>query len=334
MENKRQINYLMNFVKGAACICIVFMHCEFPGRFGVLVQCVSRFCVPFFFMVSGYFCYKESGTVDYVKKIKHIGMITLGSSVLYLLITFIWNGGGILPPAPSIKALGSWILFNQPYYIAGQLWFLYALLYDYIIFAIIDKLHWQKLVNVIIPVGIAAYILLAQGAHLMGKSIPNMIYRNFLIEGLPLFCLGYRLRLHRNKINVSNQWLITGFVVFTVLCPVERLLMGRDFGVNIVSFGQVITLFVLCINNPSWGEKRYLTKFGALYSLYIYVFHPAVWHLLEKAYALVHLDDNPVAVYAMPLLCLFGAALVSIGYVKMKQLLTRVKNKKVNGTAV
>lgn len=37
---------------------VVFMHCEFPGILGTAVQAVSRFCVPFFFMVSGYFCFK------------------------------------------------------------------------------------------------------------------------------------------------------------------------------------------------------------------------------------------------------------------------------------
>ena len=324
---KKSINYCMNFVKGIACIGVVFMHCEFPGRFGVLVQCGMRFCVPFFFMVSGYFCYKENGTVDYAKKLKHIGLITLGASVFYLLIAFLWSGGGLLPPVPSIGAIGKWVLFNVPYYIAGQMWFLFALLYDYIIFAVIEKLRWQKLVNIIIPVGIIVYILLAQGAHLIGKNVPNMIYRNFLIEGLPLFSFGYWLHRHQEKIQIPNKWLLAGIVVFTLLCPLERLLMGRDFGVNIVTFGQVTALFIFCIKNPSFGEKRFLTKFGAIYSLYIYVFHPAVWHLLEKAYSHWHMADNPVAAYAMPILCFFGAALLSVLYVRIKQVPAAIRGR-------
>ena len=31
-------NHCMDAVKGLACIAIVFMHCEFPGRLGTLVQ--------------------------------------------------------------------------------------------------------------------------------------------------------------------------------------------------------------------------------------------------------------------------------------------------------
>lgn len=46
--SKREYNYCFDFIKGIACICVVFMHCEFPGVLGTAIQCVSRFCVPFF----------------------------------------------------------------------------------------------------------------------------------------------------------------------------------------------------------------------------------------------------------------------------------------------
>lgn len=55
----KQYNYCLDFIKGIACICVVFMHCEFPGIMGIAVQAISRFCVPLFFMVSGYFCYQS-----------------------------------------------------------------------------------------------------------------------------------------------------------------------------------------------------------------------------------------------------------------------------------
>jgi hypothetical protein len=54
----KQYNYCLDCLKGIACIFVVFMHCEFPGMLGTAVQAISRFCVPFFFMVSGYFCFR------------------------------------------------------------------------------------------------------------------------------------------------------------------------------------------------------------------------------------------------------------------------------------
>lgn len=56
---KKQYNYCMDFLKGIACILVVFIHVKFPGDFGQAVQAIARFAVPFFFMVSGYYCYRS-----------------------------------------------------------------------------------------------------------------------------------------------------------------------------------------------------------------------------------------------------------------------------------
>lgn len=58
LKEQKQYNYCLDFLKGIACMFVVFMHCEFPGITGIAVQAISRFCVPFFFMVSGYFCFR------------------------------------------------------------------------------------------------------------------------------------------------------------------------------------------------------------------------------------------------------------------------------------
>ena len=76
----KQYNYCLDFVKGLACIFVVFMHCEFPGLLGTAVQAISRFCVPLFFMVSGYFCFKpelvtnvyRGDLLNINKKVKHV----------------------------------------------------------------------------------------------------------------------------------------------------------------------------------------------------------------------------------------------------------------------
>lgn len=323
MRDIKTRNYCLDFVKGIACICVVFMHCEFPGKCGIFVQCISRFCVPFFFMVSGYFCYRENAVTDYSKKIKHIFLITLGATILYGFIA--WLFGWIHPTA---RQIGYWLIFNQPVVIAGQMWFLFALLYDYILFAVIEKLGWQKLSKISIPVGIIVYIALAQGARLLGVTIPNMIYRNFLIEGFPLFSLGYWLHRDGKRIHISNKVLRIVIVVTTLLCPFERFLMRRDFGVNIVTFPQVISIFLYCINNPEKGKNSLIMMLGLKYSLYVYVFHPAVWHSLERIYEAAHISDNIFAMYMMPILCVTITILLSIVFVNGRKFIF-VKEKKV-----
>lgn len=95
----QQYNFCLDFIKGIACIFVVFMHCEFPGLMGTAVQAISRFCVPFFFMVSGYFCFhpltqKFNSAPEYAelgskwqivrKKVIHIAKITFYASLFYL----------------------------------------------------------------------------------------------------------------------------------------------------------------------------------------------------------------------------------------------------------
>ena len=180
---RRQYNSCFDFIKGIACICVVFMHCEFPGIFGTVVQAVSRFCVPFFFMISGYYSYyglNEDKQYNAYRKITHIAKITIFASLFYLCVTvffcMIWGKILSLPPRPEIV---NWLIFNRPVLISGHLWFLFALLYDYILFSLVHRLKLETLATYMIPILIIAYIVLAQGTHLAGIKIPNMMYRNF-----------------------------------------------------------------------------------------------------------------------------------------------------------
>ena len=58
----RQHNHCFDFLKGIARVCVVFMHCEFPGVLGTVIQTISRFSVPFFFMLSSTFLCFFAGT--------------------------------------------------------------------------------------------------------------------------------------------------------------------------------------------------------------------------------------------------------------------------------
>lgn len=308
----------MDAVKGLACIAIVFMHCEFPGRLGTLVQCLARFGVPFFFMVSGYFCHSPKGRPDYGKKIRHVLEIVLWTTLFYVLVTPLyapWEGW------PDFKALRNWVLFNKTFYIAGQMWFLFALLYDYALFAIFDRKALRWVPWVAVPAGIAVYIAMAQGAHLAGIKIPNMWYRNFLIEGFSLFSLGYLLRTNAGRLRVSNRLLWIVLAVSTLLCPVERALLGRDFGVNIVTFPQVTALFLLCVRNPAWGEGSRPAILGLKYSMLVYVLHPAVWHLLDRFYAAAGIAGNTAVAYLRPLLCAAGAVCAAVAFTAVRDAL-------------
>lgn len=205
------------------------------------------------------------------------------------------------------------------------MWFLFALLYDYLCFAIIEKSNTTKYTCYLIPVLCVAYIILAQGMHLVGVFVPNMYYRNWLIEGLLFFSIGYWIHRSWNNVKLSNLTLIAGIVISTIFCVVERILLGRDFGVNISTFPQVVFIFLFCLKNSDYGKSFALMKLGRDYSLFVYVFHPAIWNSLKLIYSYVHLNNNVIAQYLLPILVVVLSILWSV---VCYQIISRIKERR------
>ncbi|MBP5796681.1 MAG: acyltransferase [Bacteroidales bacterium] len=319
-ENK-QYNYCLDFIKGVACICIVLMHCEFPGNLGVIVQTMSRFSVPFFFMVSGYFAMKVSR-----KKILHIAKITLWASLFYLAFALVQH---LIWHDMSFKVSKSqaliWLLFNQPVIIAGPLWFCFALLYDYILVSILDHFRFQKYENVAGIIMLVLFFFMGQGIHLIGGGIPvpdfvqgdfggniphmeggrvpvpNFIYRNFLFEGYAFFMLGRIIQKNKDRIKISNLALLAIIIVSTLLCFAERHWIGREFGVNLFTLPQLLALFIYGINNPTRHQGA-VQRLGRDCSMLVYILHPFVWYSLRRVYKAMDVADNLTALYLMPII--------------------------------
>ena len=225
----------------------------------------------------------------------------------------------------TIGRICAFLLFNLPPIIAGQYWFLFALLYVYLLYAIIERFGLQKYAYPFAGFLFLVYIIMAQGMHLAGISIPNMYYRNFLVEGFPFFMLGHWIHKNQSTLRISNHTLVLTIITTTLLCLLERYLLGRDFGVNIITIPQVFCLFLYAVNNPK-QHKGVIQEVGKRYSLYIYILHPFVWHVLEYIYEHYHLQNNTPALYAMPILVLSMSLLLShFVYMGNAKLLTQRK---------
>lgn len=314
-------NYCLDFLKGIACIFVVFMHCEFPGLTGIGVQAISRFCVPFFFMVSGYYCFQPfkdgekllaDNKLRIKKKTMHIGKITLYASLFYLAFVLIQqliihNQDLSL----TIKELIYWIIFNEPKVVAHQYWFLFALLYAYAFYGVLEHFNLRRFEYILAAILFLVYFFLAQGMHIAGFHISNCFYRNWLVEAFPFFMVGHWIHENQEKINTTNRVLLIVIAIFTLTCLLERYLLGRDFGVNICTIPQVFALFVYGVKNPSRHEGL-LQRLGRDCSMLVYVFHPAVWHTMDGVYYNRGLSDNLFALYMKPLLVLGFSILLAM----------------------
>ena len=123
--------------------------------------------------------------------------------------------------------------------------------------------------------------------------------------------LGHWIHENQERIDISNKTLITIIVVTTLLCWVERFVMGRDFGVNIVTIPQVFALFVYGVKNSSRHEGV-MQRLGRDCSMLVYIFHPAVWHSMDGVYKMIGISDNLPALFIKPILVLAISILMAL----------------------
>ena len=314
-------------MKGIACLFVVWMHCEFPGRMGIIVQAISRFCVPFFFMVSGYYSGDMSKRVmgegrELIpnKKVLHILKITMWATLFYfiwaVICNLIWQDKSL---SISMTEAAIWIVFNEPVIIGGHLWFLFALLYDYILVSLFDGTRIHKRQYIYGAISLALLFLLGQGFHLLdiqvpvpefirchlsGGSrfahVPNFVYRNWLIEGLAFFMLGRWIKENKDKVKISNTVLMIVVVLSSLLCLVERQIMGRDFGVNICTLPQVFALFLYAVKNRN-RHAGLMQRVGKDCSMLVYILHVFIWDVIAKVYVILGISNNSLAKFLLPI---------------------------------
>ena len=295
-----------------------------------------------FFMVSGYFAMnlsesaKANNSWIINKKVLHIAKITLWASLFYIIFAI---GQWLIWHDVSLKVSKSqmliWLFFNEPVIIAGQLWFLFALLYDYFFITILDRFKLQKFEYVAGIVVLAIFFFLGQGVHLIGGGIPvpdfvirdfggiiphmvnnkvpipNFLYRNYLFEGFAFFMLGRLIRKYKDKLKINNTILWVIIIVSTLLCLVERQLLGRDFGVNLCTLPQVVALFIYGICN-SERHKGVIQRLGKNCSMLVYILHPFVWHSMERVYKGIGIAKNEVALYFLPVIVVLFSIVLSL----------------------
>lgn len=314
---KKQYNYCMDFLKGIACIFVVFIHVKFPGDFGQAVQAIARFAVPFFFMVSGYYCYRkdyQGVMVGGGKKIWHIVKITFFAYLFYIVVALIDNHflGGTKQFDFSFTRIINAAIYSVPNNVPQQLWFLIALLEVYIIYLFIDVFHARKVAYYLAAITIAILLILSQLSRFLGYEFGPGYYRNAWIEGFSFFTLGYFLHEKQGKITINNVVLIIIIVISAILSVVERFGFERVSAVHLSTYPLVVGLFVYAIKNPE-QHKGVVQRIGKKYSMYVYILHMFWWHWFDRWAEAFSLEENMLVMWLRPLIVLGLALLMSMG---------------------
>ena len=140
-------NCFLNFLKGCGCIGVVFIHVPFHGLAGKIVDQISSFAVPIFFMISGYFAYSTTGDASQkiIRRTKRICKVFFGAIALYTAY--------ILCICIKQQCVGQWlsefldwkqwikilVMGDLDLFCGFHLWFLHAQIIAYIILLFIEK---------------------------------------------------------------------------------------------------------------------------------------------------------------------------------------------------
>ena len=284
---KKNINHCLDWLKGIACIGVVFGHALFPGTFGHMVYTFAKAMVPIFFLISGYFSYcsdvlriKERTPKKIVHALK-LYLYALGIYFVWIWIKVLLNEKTVnqLLRGFSINNMVKFFTLNDVSMFDGShLWFLGALLYCYIILYL---LACTKKVNWIFPV-----ILLTFIARLYAVNMSSWhMSQNFLLAGVPYFFTGFFFKkIELEKKDISKLLLSAGILFGVILGECGFFYYGfTKSPLNIYEIGIIImgiSMFILALKVPNFGENTKTEILGFRYSLYVYIEHFIVLELL------------------------------------------------------
>lgn len=289
-------NTVIEGCKLLASLFVVFLHVPFPGNFGKYIDILSRFAVPFFFLVTGYYNYNAS-VRKISRRLLHIARLTLYACLFYIgwySLLFLCYGDSVLSYLSSVFTMPkilNWLILNMNPF-SDHLWYLSALLYCYIFFWIYTALFHKKAGYV--PLYILGFCLLCCTLLLDGPVssfvmyIPHYIYRNVWFMGSSGFILG--IFLHDISAKYPRMLQIPSFwhMLLILSGGILALLQRKAIGASEISVGSIIAacgLLLYGLNNTAVSFRSPCLQNFAIhtgrYSTTIYIIHLAVLNLYQ-----------------------------------------------------
>lgn len=285
MSNTR--NTSLDLLKGIAALFVIWIHEQFPGVTGQLINRIGAFAVPVFFMVSGYFS-RSASREKLEKSIRHILTLIVIAYGLNLLRIVIFDGGtaavDALLDAFAPRTLLLWVVLNiTP--ISGVAWFLFALLYCYILHWLFHAWMKDRRVFLLIPVCIAAGLAVR-------LLLPSVGTNNAWFCGIPCYLVGRWFR--ENRVSTASLGLAAVLGLGALVLSVFALpVLAYP-----AAFAMAAGFFGLCIRFPH-APRCLLSRIGSTYSFFVYIGHALMIHVFN---AILPVGDSMLLAWVRPVL--------------------------------
>jgi surface polysaccharide O-acyltransferase-like enzyme len=269
-----QRNNTVDIFRLIASFCIVALHIHFeniyPNLYGV-ISLLSRWGVPFFFLIGGYFFQKsleKQGFLAFRKTFVRIFIIYVIVSIIYLPLTNFTFG---------LKSV-----FTGDYF---HLWFLPSMLLGLCVLFLFNKFRLNNnlfvativLFSLLVLIG-EPYSFLTKFRHLPIRSLMSI---PFMLIGGYFFRVGSRIT--KFTLGISISLIVLGAILTLLEASVITSLTDRPFysyEILIGSFLMSIGIFTLSFSIKSRDET--MGGLGRKLSLFIYLYHPLVLFLYHQ----------------------------------------------------
>lgn len=266
---------MLDFIKGIACICVVFIHVTFPNMFGLVVKNICGYAVPVFFMIAGYYVGGQKQVIK--RRLYKILRILMLAYIIFFCIECIVqlkNNNIVLwlHSIISIKVLVKFFVFCTIDF-AIPLWYLIAQSETYIFWYLIVKFKLEQKMLKVMPLLFVFQIILRITCETINCSWFWKI--NFVTGSLTWFLLGYyiyNIEVEKIKKIENRVLLFAGVIGMCITCiPIIFSLKVNFSSVGYIPYATAIFLFA--IKNDGYSISQTIEYLGGKLSLWVYIFH-------------------------------------------------------------
>lgn len=296
MESKKSRLLGLDALRFIAALLVICQHIQtYCGD--AFVRPISRIAVFLFFLISGYFLYDERAELirnKSLKSVKKLCSIYLWAILLY----------GIEALYEAIKSgsfdvfhIGPWKLFvffascSSPFFPYGyHLWFLIALAESLLIIAILAyKCNPYTYKNI----GVICFLCVLFGITITHKFV-FVPFNMTLFIALPTIIMGGVIRKTGMQV---KSWLAIGLMISCSLISIYESYFWQDiYGYSTILLSVLV--FLQFIKLSGGKVINMMAKYGARYSLGIYIIHPL---LIDFCMKIVNIEEwsiimNPICI--------------------------------------
>jgi len=308
----KERNIYVSSIKLISASFVVFGHVHFQGNLGRAMDCLARFTVPLFFVISGYYSYqKDAATIK--RRLRKITLLALFSNALYLLYNLfpkvLFHREEIEEYIRNILDVKTIALFlftgKNPF--SFHLWYLSAMILVYITFLLVAKFFGgsgkdvrYREIYIIAACAFMFQIVFGVKAQSVGMKIDYIVYRYFLFYGFP--CFTYGLFLHEYGERIVDRYSFTCGKACIMITAGIALSLIQWFGIGKVEvpLGMLLvvtSLALLAFVKPGPRYSRNRVFIGMeIVSTVVFIIHPLVNSiisvLINKAGLLAWRESN------------------------------------------